>query len=74
MASTGFGVSKTAIVGVALLCLFVLSEEAQGTEYIVGDKKGWNLYPEIYYWPEGKNFKAGDFLSKFMSNIIDCII
>lgn len=30
-----------------------------------------NLYPEIYYWPEGKNFKAGDILSKFMSNIID---
>jgi hypothetical protein len=65
MSLTIFGVSKNAIVAVGLLYLLILSEKAQGAEYVVGDKLGWDLDPSIFHWPEGKNFNAGDVLSKY---------
>lgn len=64
MTSTIFGVSKNAIVAIGLLYILIICENAQGTEYIVGGKIGWDLDPSVFRWPDGKSFKAGDVLSK----------
>ncbi|KAL4602430.1 hypothetical protein ACB092_10G053100 [Castanea dentata] len=41
---------------------------AQGAEYVVGGKIGWDLDPSVFHWPEGKSFKAGDVLIFNYSN------
>ncbi|KAI3873821.1 hypothetical protein MKW92_052185 [Papaver armeniacum] len=46
-----------------LLCLFVAGIDfVQGRYYFVGGRQGWDLYPELIRWPQGKHFKAGDVL------------
>ncbi|KAL4602428.1 hypothetical protein ACB092_10G052900 [Castanea dentata] len=68
MTLTIFGVSKNAIVALGLLYLLIICENAQGAEYVVGGKIGWDLDPSVFHWPEGKSFKAGDVLIFKYSN------
>ncbi|KAK7847785.1 basic blue protein [Quercus suber] len=68
MTSTIFGVSKNAIVAIGLLYILIICENAQGAEYVVGGKIGWDLDPSVFHWPEGKSFKAGDILIFNYSN------
>ncbi|KAL6280011.1 hypothetical protein ACE6H2_016892 [Prunus campanulata] len=51
MSGTSVGTQSRALVIIfGLLCLLLQSEEAHGTEYVVGDDKDWDMYPEIYDW------------------------
>lgn len=48
---------------VSLLCLLLMAEPANAETYKVGESKGWTFNTKK--WPNGKEFKAGDVLSKF---------
>lgn len=54
-----------AAAGVTLLFLLIHSEIAQAATYTVGDSGGWTF--NVVNWPNGKRFKAGDVLGKFLS-------
>ncbi|CAL9029331.1 unnamed protein product [Prunus brigantina] len=63
--------SRALVIIFGLLCLLLQSEEAHhGTEYVVGDDKGWDLYPEVCNWGKDKHFKAGDVLVFRYSNAL----
>ncbi|KAH0974042.1 hypothetical protein GBA52_015941 [Prunus armeniaca] len=49
-------------------CFCKVKEAHHGTEYVVGDDKGWDLYPEVCNWGKDKHFKAGDVLVFKYSN------
>lgn len=51
MSGTRVGTQSRALVIIfGLLCLLLQSEEAHGTEYVVGDEKGWDMSTEICNW------------------------
>ncbi|KAJ4721726.1 Basic blue protein [Melia azedarach] len=50
------------LIGLGFLFFLLQITATSATEYVVGGNKGWDLYPELYYWPNGKHFKAGDVL------------
>jgi len=56
------------VVGVAIICLLVLTEPALGAIYTVGGPAGWNI--NVNNWPKGKTFRVGDVLGNIMFSII----
>lgn len=52
---------ETAIVGLAVMYLLA---QAKVATYVVGGSEGWTFNMEN--WPNGKSFRAGDTLSKFL--------
>lgn len=59
-------------IGVAVLCLLVLTEPALGAIYTVGGAGGWTF--NVNNWPRGKSFRAGDVLvfkyGKTLHNVV----
>lgn len=51
----------------SVVCLML--KEAHGTEFTVGDNRGWSPYPGLSHWADGKIFRAGDILSKIFDII-----
>ena len=49
-----------------LLCLLVCLEKVDAATYTVGDSSGWTF--NMATWPQGKRFRAGDVLGKYISS------
>lgn len=67
MNSQGRGSASINIVQVVavLLCLMVVQLECiYAASYTVGDSRGWSFNTDK--WPSGKQFRAGDVLSKLI--------
>ncbi|XP_072973035.1 basic blue protein-like [Typha angustifolia] len=54
------GRGSAVALGLALLCILVLSETAESAVYTVGGGSGWTF--NTAGWPNGKRFRAGDVL------------
>lgn len=51
-----------------LLCLMVVQLECiYAASYTVGDSRGWSFNTDK--WPSGKQFRAGDVLSKLICHL-----
>ncbi|KAJ4721724.1 Basic blue protein [Melia azedarach] len=53
---------ETLLIGLVFLFFLLQTHATTASEHVVGGNKGWDLYPELYFWPDGKHFKAGDVL------------
>ena len=63
----GRGSASQAKVTVALLlCLLVYLEKVDAATYTVGGSNGWTF--NMATWPQGKRFRAGDVLGKYISS------
>jgi hypothetical protein len=47
-----------------LLCVLLVCKNVDATNYTVGDAGGWRF--NVKDWPNGKSFKAGDVLGKYI--------
>lgn len=51
----------------AIFSLSSLMLISEGTEHIVGDSTGWELFTNYTNWTEGKEFHVGDVLGNFLT-------
>lgn len=56
--------SQAAAAMLALIYLLAQAEYARAATYMVGGSSGWTF--NMVSWPKGKQFRAGDTLSKFI--------
>lgn len=52
------------IILYAIFSLSSLMLKSEGTEHIVGDSSGWELFTNYTNWTQGREFHVGDVLGK----------
>ncbi|CAM8914790.1 unnamed protein product [Rhodiola kirilowii] len=52
----------TGVVYLLLAMTYNMLQPVEGSTYIVGDEKGWNLYTDYSEWTRGLQFHVGDVL------------
>ncbi|OAP01669.1 hypothetical protein AXX17_AT3G18700 [Arabidopsis thaliana] len=45
--------------------------KSEGTEHIVGDSNGWELFTNYTNWTQGREFHVGDVLGNFSNSLFN---
>jgi len=56
------------IILYAIFSLSSLMLKSEGTEHIVGDSNGWELFTNYTNWTQGREFHVGDVLGNFSNS------